>query len=627
MDTVLKDYIDNGCNVYLDDIVVYGKTQEDHDKMLRKVLQRLQENNFKINVEKMQYKQQEVRLLGAIIDGITQKPIPEKQAKILTFQIPKTKVELQRFLGFANYYRKYLKNFATTAEPLYDLLKLKNEYFYWTEREDKAFNLIKEMINSDIAVHLPDYSKPFVLSTDASNTGISAVLQQLVDNELKVIDWGSKRLSSAEKKYGITEKEFLAMSWGVEHFDYYLRGRPFTVRTDHSALAAFKTKQIYGNLKLERMREDLQEYDCTVQYVKGEDLIEADAISRIYEEPGHFTAFEKSSRNFLTGKDEEHFWKLKTGELKIIPKLKDRLEIVSKIHLELGHRGRDSMIKEIMKTYYWPNLAEMVTEFIKKCENCAKNVQKTDGGEVFVETQNPNEIASADIFFVNQKNAFLTYIDYYTREASIKKLKNKSSSSVRKALEDIFREKGTPKILVTDNGKEFINNEIKELLNVNLVSHHRIAVEKHQSNGRIERFHGTLWPMFRKEVANKENKYKNLSTILTNLVKIYNTTYHSGIQTTPNHAKEYPDEPKLKALNSRNSEYAEKFNQLFRDKFVLNDSVYIENTSLNTQEKANNRYETEGKIKEILDNDSYMVEILSTGKLIKKSHSQLVKKF
>lgn len=107
MDTVLKDYIDNGCNVYLDDIVVYGKTQEDHDKMLRKILQRLQENNFKIIVEKMQYKQQEVRLLGAIIDGITQKPIPEKQAKILTFQIPKTKVELQRFLGFANYYRKY----------------------------------------------------------------------------------------------------------------------------------------------------------------------------------------------------------------------------------------------------------------------------------------------------------------------------------------------------------------------------------------------------------------------------------------------------------------------------------------------------------------------------------------
>lgn len=171
-------------------------------------------------MEKMQYKQQEVRLLGAIIDGITQKPIPEKQAKILTFQIPKTKVELQRFLGFANYYRKYLKNFATIAEPLYDLLKLKNEYFYQTEREDKAFNLIKEMINSDIAVHLPDYSKPFVLSTDASNTGISAVLQQLVDNELKVIDWGSKRLSSAERKYGITEKEFLAMSWGVEHFDY-----------------------------------------------------------------------------------------------------------------------------------------------------------------------------------------------------------------------------------------------------------------------------------------------------------------------------------------------------------------------------------------------------------------------
>lgn len=627
MDMVLRDFIDNGCNVYLDDIVVYGKTKEDHDNMLKKVLFKLQENNFKINITKMQYKQKEVKLLGSIIDGITQKPIPEKQSKILTFQIPRTKKELQRFLGFANYYRKYLKNFATIAEPLYDLLRSKNEYLNWTEKEDKVFNLIKNMINSDIAVHLPDYSKEFVLSTDASNTGISAVLQQLIDNELKVIDWGSKRLSSAEKKYGITEKEFLALAWGVKHFDYFLRGRKFIIRTDHSALLSFKTKPIFGSLKLERMRESLQEYDCVIQYVKGEELIEADAISRIYEEPEDFTEFEKASRNFLTGKENEHFWKLKTGELKIIPYLKDRVAILKEIHEKLGHRGRDCMLKETIKTYYWPNLSEMINEIIKSCDNCAKNKQKSNGGEKFIESQGPNELAAADIFFVNQKNAFLTYIDYYTREAAIKKLRNKSASSIKKALEEVFMEKGAPKVIITDNGKEFVNNEVKELLESMLIAHHNISVEKHQSNGRIERFHRTLWQLLRKKIANEKNKYKNLEHILQELIQKYNNTYHSGIKSTPNEAKTNPDKMELKKMNSHESEYAKKFNPLYRECFELGERVFIQSPFLTAQEKINNRYESEGIIKEILDNDSYLVEILANSKTIKKNHSQLIKKF
>jgi hypothetical protein len=201
MDDVLNNCADTGCNVYLDDIVVYAKTEKEHDILLFKVIQTLQDNNFKINIEKMQYKQNEVKLLGAVINGTIQRPIPEKQEKILTFQTPKTKKELQRFLGFANYYRKYLKRFAETSEPLYNLLKTKSETLIWTNKEDKAFNKIKESINSDIAVNISDYTKQFTLSTDASNTGISAVLQQEISNELRVINWGSKNLSHAERKY------------------------------------------------------------------------------------------------------------------------------------------------------------------------------------------------------------------------------------------------------------------------------------------------------------------------------------------------------------------------------------------------------------------------------------------
>ncbi len=624
MDTILQEFIDNGCNVYLDDIIVYAKTEKEHDNLLRKILKKLEVNNFKINIGKMQYKQQEVKLLGAIINGITQRPIPEKQSKILTFQVPKTKKELQRFLGFANFYRKYLKKLGEISEPLYNLLKSKNETLIWTNKEEEAFNKIKNMINSDIAVHIPDYSKSFVLSTDASNTGISAVLQQEINNELKVIDWGSKKLTPAEQKYGITEKEFLAMAWGIEHFDYYLRGRKFKVRTDHSALLSIKTKQIFGSLKLERMRERLQEYDFTLEYIKGEELIEADAISRIHEEPADFTEFEKMNKRFLTGQNDEHYWKLKTEEIRIIPKIKERAGIIKNIHKELGHRGRECIMKELVKKYYWPNVTEMISEIIKTCDNCIKNTQKTEGGETFISSNYPNEIAAADLFFVTQQDTALTYIDYFTRIAKIKPLQNKSSSSIKRALEEIFEELGPPNTLITDNGKEFANNEVKELLRTMNVHHHKTSVEKHQSNGRIERFHRTLWQMIRKTCADQDEKIID-GVALKELVEKYNNTFHTSILTTPYEALNDYNNKDLKIINSNEGEYARRFKKLKRDKFNVGDKVYIENTAMEAQDKRNNLYEVEGIIKEVLEHDTYLINIPNTGKITKKSHSQLIK--
>ncbi|KAI4293468.1 hypothetical protein PAPHI01_2742, partial [Pancytospora philotis] len=165
IDDVLSEILDDKCCAYLDDIVVFGENESEHDNNLREVLDRLQKSNLKVNMSKMQYKQKEVKLLGAIIDGVTQRPIPSKQAEVLNFQTPRTKKDLQRFLGFVNYYRRYISNFAIIAVPLYDALKGKSETLGWTPETDKAFNDLKNSVNSDVVLYLPDYSKHFVLTT------------------------------------------------------------------------------------------------------------------------------------------------------------------------------------------------------------------------------------------------------------------------------------------------------------------------------------------------------------------------------------------------------------------------------------------------------------------------------
>jgi transposase InsO family protein len=152
----------------------------------------------------------------------------------------------------------------------------------------------------------------------------------------------------------------------------------------------------------------------------------------------------------------------------------------------------------------------MISEVIKSCEACAKNVKKTAGGEVFVTSKHSNEIGAADIFFITQKENALTYIDYFTRIVKIKKIKNKGATEITRALKEIFSEHGAPRTLITDNGKEFTNSEVKQLLDSFNINHHGVAVEKHQSNGRIERFHRTLWQSPRKKYSNSKNKAKNL---------------------------------------------------------------------------------------------------------------------
>lgn len=279
MNTALRGLIGKICFVYLDDIIVFGKTMEEHNKNLIILFNRLRDTNLKLQPDKCEYIKPELEYLGHVITPEGVKPNPEKCKAVKEFPIPKTPKQIKSFVAFAGYYRKFIKNFAAIAKPLTDRTKNyqtdKNKPVVWTEECQTAFDTLKNILISDPVLKYPDYSKKFVLTTDASNQGLGAVLSQ----EGHPCSYISRTLNKAEVNYTTTEKELLAIVWAIKRFRQYLLGRKFTIKTDHQALKWLANKPDPAS-RLLRWRLKLEEYEFEIEYVKGKHNVVADALSR-----------------------------------------------------------------------------------------------------------------------------------------------------------------------------------------------------------------------------------------------------------------------------------------------------------------------------------------------------------
>lgn len=265
--------------VYIDDIVVIGCSAEHHIKNLTKVFERLRHYNLKLNPEKCKFFKTEVTYLG---DNITDQGILPDDSKfnvIQNYPVPTNADEVRRFVAFCNYYRKFVPNFAKLAKPLKNLLK-KNSIFNWTDNCQNVFEQLRYHLMSPPILSYPDFSKKFILTTDASNIACGAVLSQNNDGKDLPIAHASKAFSKAEAKKPTIMQEMIAIHWAIDHFKPYLYGLKFTIRTDHRPLVyLFGMKE--PTKKLTQMRLDLEDYDFEIEHIKGKDNIGADALSRI----------------------------------------------------------------------------------------------------------------------------------------------------------------------------------------------------------------------------------------------------------------------------------------------------------------------------------------------------------
>ena len=267
------------CNAYIDDILVFSDTVEEHMEHMRLVFQRLREVGIKLHPQKCSLGRSTVPYLGHVISAQGISPDPAKVTAVEKFPIPTNVRYVREFLGLASYYRRFVPNFAREAGPLHMLTRA-DVPFVWTAACEGAFVCLKELLTSPPVLAYPDFAKPFVLHTDASGKGLGAVLEQIQDDgDHHPVAFASRTLSKHEVKYGITELETLAVIWALRHFRAYLYGHKCTVYTDHAPVKSLlRAKHSSG--KLARWCETVAEYDLEVKYRPGRRNANADALSR-----------------------------------------------------------------------------------------------------------------------------------------------------------------------------------------------------------------------------------------------------------------------------------------------------------------------------------------------------------
>lgn len=281
MNRVLSEV--NNVEVYLDDVVIYSNTWEEHLEKLRVVFERLSRASLTLNLAKCEFAKATVTYLGKCVGQGQVRPVEAKVAAIVEFPKPTNKRELRRFLGMSGYYRSFCKNFAAIVSPLTDLLSASRK-FVWTPECMDAFNAAKDLLCTAPVLSAPNFARPFKLQVDASAAGAGAVLMQEdgagVDHP---VSFFSKKFTKCQLNYSVIEKEALALLLALQNFEVYLGGSdsPILVYTDHNPLV-FLTRMSNTNQRLMRWSLIVQEYHLDIRHKKGIDNIIADALSRTH---------------------------------------------------------------------------------------------------------------------------------------------------------------------------------------------------------------------------------------------------------------------------------------------------------------------------------------------------------
>ena len=283
MDRVLAGLHWETCLFYLDDIIVFSSTWEEHLARLREVFERLRHAKLKLGAAKCTFAAKEVSYLGHRVTEEGLLPDPSLLAAIRDIPPPKTATEVRSFLGLAGYYCRYVKGFAAIAAPLHALTR-KDALFHWSEDCQAAFDQLKARLTTSPITAFPDFSQEFRLYTDASTAGLGAILAQVREGKERIICCASRALNKAEKSYPATKLECLAIVWAVAKFRPYLMAMPFEVFTDHYALQWLKTMRT-GSALLHRWSAALEEYDFTVRHRPGKIQTHVDGLSRLPVDP------------------------------------------------------------------------------------------------------------------------------------------------------------------------------------------------------------------------------------------------------------------------------------------------------------------------------------------------------
>lgn len=571
-----------------DDVLIHGKTQEEHDNNLHGTFQRLREQHITLNRDKCVYNKHQLEFYGHVFGANGMSPDPKKVESILRMENPSNATEVRSLLGMINYCARFIPNYATLTEPLRALTH-KDVSWEWTDTQETALKSLKQALASTPVMEYFDPAKTTELVVDASPVGLGAILTQKSNDSQNthVVSYASRALSSVEQRYSQTEREALAIVWACEHFHLFVYGKPVTVITDHKPLESiFNNPRSKPSARLERWSLRLQPYAVTVKYKPGAqnaadymsrhplaDTIPSSRAERVAEEYVNFVSahatpkavtleeirsatkadptLQQVSKSLNTGvwKTTKQSKQLRSfasaqSELSVLPDgiilCGTRIVIPHSLQEKLvqqAHIGHQGMVKtkRLLRTKVWfPGMDSIVENVINNCVACqAANHDNSTLCEPLQMSDLPRapwtEVSADFCGPLPCGEYLLVVIDDYSRFPEVERITTTSAKATIPVLDKIFATHGIPEILKTDNGTPFNSQEFSDFMAHLGIHHRKITPYWPKANAGAERFMKTL----EKAIRTAHVEGKNWKQELYSFLRSYRATPHSTTNKAP----------------------------------------------------------------------------------------------
>ncbi|KAL5698643.1 hypothetical protein ACHQM5_029654 [Ranunculus cassubicifolius] len=558
MNSVFQQHIRKFILVFFDDILIYSPSMATHVCHLQQTFSLLQQHQLKLKRSKCQFAQPQLEYLGHIISSKGVSADPLKLEGISNWPIPKNVKSLRGFLGLTGYYRRFVKNYGILAKPLTQLLQ--KGQFQWQAAAQTSFEALKMALTQIPTLALPDFSKPFIIETDACQTGIGAVLLQ----DQQPLAFLSKALPPTKMGLSTYEKELWAIIYAITKWRYYLFGRHFVIRTDHQSLKYLLDQRITTLLQ-QKWLTKLLGYDYEIIYKKGNQNIPADALSRAFEcnaisvlQPEWLNELAQSWEHDKFAQDTiakliispscmpDYSWTHNVlrfkGKLFVGSSGTLRRQIWEQLHASAsgGHSGVRATLHRIQSYFFWPRLRADITFWNSACEVCQQNKSEHTLSPGLLQPLSIPTLPWHDISmdFIEglpvseNKNAIWVVVDRLSKYSHFIPLRHPfSAESLAKIfVENIFKLHGMPQSIVSDRGSVFLSKfwaKLFELLDTKLL----YSTAYHpQSDGQTERVNQCLETFLRCMTSLHPTRWAKWLPLAE---WWYNTNFHTSLKQTP----------------------------------------------------------------------------------------------